>query len=90
MEFNVADLVEAACHLVDAGTMTLPQLVSTCEKMVLHKTLQKAKASSSQIAKQLGLSRRTLYNKIRKYELSDPRRSPPRGHGSQRDTSRLN
>jgi DNA-binding NtrC family response regulator len=67
----LTELVNAACRLVDAGNMTLPQLVSTCEKLVLRHTLRTSKATSSDLARQLGLSRRTLYNKIAKYRLTD-------------------
>ena len=72
----LTELVDAACQLVDTGAMTLPQLVTVCEKMVLSNSLKKSKVTSSDLAKRLGLSRRTLYNKIRKYQLLDPRRAP--------------
>ncbi|HRX84036.1 MAG TPA: sigma-54 dependent transcriptional regulator [Phycisphaerae bacterium] len=67
----LADLVDAASQLLDEGTMTLPELVSEYERLVLHCTLQRSNATSTDLAKRLGLSRRTLYNKIRKYQLSD-------------------
>ncbi len=69
----LTELAHAACRLVDTGAMTLPQLMSMCEKMVLRNTLANSQATSSDVARQLGLSRRTLYNKIRKYRLPAPR-----------------
>ena len=51
--------------------MTLPQIMSTCEKLVLRNSLDRSKVSSTDLARQLGLSRRTLYNKIRKYDLAE-------------------
>jgi DNA-binding NtrC family response regulator len=67
----LTELVHAACRLVDTGAMTLPQLVSTCEKLVLRHTLRTTQSTSADLARQLGLSRRTLYNKIAKYRLTD-------------------
>ncbi len=69
-ETVLTELVEAACRLVDVGNITLPELVNTCEKMVLRNSLQKSSMTSAELAKQLGLSRRTLYNKIQKYDLA--------------------
>lgn len=69
------DLADAAFRLVDSGNMTLPELVDACEKLVLKSSLAKSSATSAELARQLGLSRRTLYNKIQKYRLSDFDRS---------------
>jgi DNA-binding NtrC family response regulator len=71
----LADLVDVASALLDSGAMTLPELVSEYERLVLHCTMQRTSATSTDLAKRLGLSRRTLYNKIRKYQLSDQDRS---------------
>jgi transcriptional regulator with PAS, ATPase and Fis domain len=71
----LTDMVDAACRLVEAGAMTLPELVSTCEKQVLRHSLERTQVTSSDLARHLGLSRRTLYNKIRKYHLHAPGRT---------------
>jgi len=71
----LADLADAASEMLSSGAMTLPELVSEYERMVLHCTLQRSSATSTDLAKRLGLSRRTLYNKIRKYQLSDQDRT---------------
>jgi transcriptional regulator with PAS, ATPase and Fis domain len=73
--FVLSDMVKAACRLVEAGEMTLPELVSACEKHVLRSSLERSQATSSELARHLGLSRRTLYNKIRKYHLPAPGRT---------------
>jgi DNA-binding NtrC family response regulator len=70
--YAISEFVEAACRLVDCGKMTLPQLVSTCERLVLRNSLEKSTSTSADLAKQLGMSRRTLYNKIQKYRLFEP------------------
>ena len=71
----LTEMVKAACRLVETGDMTLPELVSACEKHVLRNSLERSQATSSDLARHLGLSRRTLYNKIRKYRLSAPGRT---------------
>ncbi|GJM26954.1 MAG: hypothetical protein DHS20C16_33690 [Phycisphaerae bacterium] len=68
----LTELVDAACKMVDAGSLTLPEFVSACEENALRKSLANATESSSELADKLGVSRRTLYNKIRKYGLKQP------------------
>lgn len=68
----LTELVDAACRMVDAGSLTLPEFVSACEETALRKSLANATQSSSELADKLGVSRRTLYNKIRKYGLKQP------------------
>ncbi len=67
----IADLANAACKLIGDGSFTLPELVDTCEELVLRNTLASSTTTSAQLAKTLGLSRRTLYNKIQKYDLAE-------------------
>ncbi len=68
----LTELVDAACKMVDAGSITLPEFVSACEETALRKSLANSTESSSDLADKLGVSRRTLYNKIRKYGLKQP------------------
>ncbi len=68
----LTELVDAACKMVDAGSLTLPEFVSACEETALRKSLANATESSTELADKLGVSRRTLYNKIRKYGLNQP------------------
>lgn len=65
------ELADAASRMIESGAMTLPQLVNEYERLVLHSTLRRTNTTSTNLARRLGLSRRTLYNKIRKYQLSD-------------------
>ena len=69
----LAQLGETATRLLHSGTMTLPELIASCEKMVLRSALRESRTTSGQLARQLGMSRRTLYNKISKYDLPAPR-----------------
>jgi transcriptional regulator with PAS, ATPase and Fis domain len=68
----LTELVDAACRMVDAGSLTLPEFISACEETALRKSLANATQSSGELADKLGVSRRTLYNKIRKYGLKQP------------------
>lgn len=70
---SLIEMTQAAGRLLDSGAMTLPQLISACEKMLLRSALEHSKSTSASLAQQLGMSRRTLYNKINKYDLPAPR-----------------
>ena len=67
--------------------LTLPELVDTCEKLVLRNSIETLHTTSTDLARRLGLSRRTLYNKIHKYDLPAPRRGAPSPASSQTGTS---
>jgi transcriptional regulator with PAS, ATPase and Fis domain len=58
--------------LLAGGRRTLPEMLDTFEAMVLREALSGSSVSHTQLARRLGLSRRTFYNKLRKYDL--PRR----------------
>jgi transcriptional regulator with PAS, ATPase and Fis domain len=72
---DLTELADVACRLIDKQVMTLPQLVRTCEMTVLRNSLENLNTTSTDLAKRLGLSRRTLYNKLHKYELDAPSRA---------------
>jgi two-component system response regulator HydG len=68
------ELVTAVGTLLAGGRRTLPELLDTFEAIVLREALSRSAVSHAQLARQLGLSRRTFYNKLRKYDL--PGRRP--------------
>lgn len=70
----LGEMIDAACRLIESSAMTLPQLISVCEELVLRNTLERRDVTSAELARRLGLSRRTLYNKITKYSLPIPSR----------------
>lgn len=70
---SLIEMAQAAGRLLDTGAMTLPQLIGACEKMLLRSALEQSNSTSARLAQQLGMSRRTLYNKINKYDLPAPR-----------------
>ena len=63
------ELVENACHLIETGRVTLPDFVAECERQVLATAIGRSAMPASDLAARLGMSRRTFYNKRRKYGL---------------------
>jgi DNA-binding NtrC family response regulator len=63
------ELFEHACHLIEQGMLTLPDFLAECERQVLAGAIESSTANSTDLAQKLGLSRRTFYNKRRKYGL---------------------
>lgn len=63
------EMVESACALISSGTMTLPDFIDECERLVLARAIADSKDSHTDLSRRLGLSTRTLYNKRRKYRL---------------------
>lgn len=63
------ELVEHACRMIERGQLTLPEFIAECERQVLAATVRKSKAPADILAHRLGLSRRTYYNKRRKYGI---------------------
>jgi len=44
-------------------------MLDECEKMILQQVLSEYQESNTKLARMLGITRRTLYNKLRKYDL---------------------
>jgi transcriptional regulator with PAS, ATPase and Fis domain len=63
-------LASAVESLMQMGRMTLPEMVDHFEAMVLRHALARSTVSHAELANRLGLSRRTLYNKLDKHDLS--------------------
>jgi len=64
--------------------LTLEESLSQAEKQILLETLERFKWNRQMCARALGISRTTLFNKMRRFQLQDPRRqSAPRKDSSQ-------
>ncbi|GMU23167.1 MAG: hypothetical protein AMXMBFR13_32500 [Phycisphaerae bacterium] len=63
-------LATAAVSLVESGQLSLAKMLETFEALVLREALSRYQVTHTQLARQLGLSRRTFYNKLRKHDLS--------------------
>jgi len=55
--------------VLDANGWNLTQSIEYCEKSLVASALKKCRGKQSQAAKRLGITPRTLYNKIRKHRL---------------------
>ena len=44
-------------------------MIDQCEKLILEQVLSKHRGTNTQMARMLGITRRTYYNKLRKYDL---------------------
>jgi DNA-binding NtrC family response regulator len=58
---------------------TLEEAMETAEKQVILETLESFRWNRQLSARTLGISRTTLFNKMRRFQLVDPRRSSPEG-----------
>ena len=63
------ELVEAGHRLLDQGRVSLPALMEQLERRLLSEAVKRSTGTTVDLAKRLGLSRRTFYNKLRKYQL---------------------
>ncbi len=59
----------ALSQLLDRPNGSLAQSLDSCEKFLLESALQRAHGNQTQAAKMLGLTPRSVYNKIRKHQL---------------------
>ncbi|MEJ2670621.1 MAG: sigma-54 dependent transcriptional regulator [Deltaproteobacteria bacterium] len=57
--------------------LTLEEALDRAEKQILLETLESASWNRQLSARTLGISRTTLFNKMRRFQLVDPRRSSP-------------
>jgi transcriptional regulator with PAS, ATPase and Fis domain len=53
------------------GNNTLKEILEEPERDIIYKTLQEVKGNKKKAASKLGINRSTLYNKIRKYGLTE-------------------
>jgi DNA-binding NtrC family response regulator len=63
-------LATQAVSLFRSGRLTLPEMLDEIERLVLREALGSGGVNHSQLARQLGLSRRTFYNKLKKHDLT--------------------
>jgi transcriptional regulator with PAS, ATPase and Fis domain len=54
------------------GQASLPQLVEFFEKTLITQAMDSWSSTYSELAKQLGVTRRTFYNKLQKYAIAQP------------------
>ncbi len=70
----VQSLNAAVDAMLRGGRMSLGQMVDQFEKLILDEALSRCTVTHCELAEQLGLSRRTLYHKLRKHALARSKR----------------
>jgi len=63
------ELVESARNMMGSGHSTFADLLDECERLLLSLAMEQSQRTQTDLARDLGLSRRTLYNKLRKHRL---------------------
>jgi len=62
-------LTEAVLGLLERGPIPLGAMLNECEKLILERVLAQHQESNTKLARRLGITRRTFYNKLHKYNL---------------------
>ena len=63
------ELVESARNMMGSGHSTFADLLDECERLLLSLAMEQSQRTQTDLARDLGLSRRTLYNKLKKHRL---------------------
>lgn len=62
-------LASAVVAMFRSGKMSLSEMLDEFEAMILREAVTRSTGTHTQLARELGLSRRTFYNKLRKYDF---------------------
>jgi two-component system nitrogen regulation response regulator GlnG len=63
------NLSKSIVHLLDANDWDLTRSLESCERHALEAALDRMRGNQSQAARLLGITARSVYNKMRKYQL---------------------
>lgn len=63
-------LAHAAIAMFREGHLTLHEVLDDIERMILREALHEGDVNHAELARKLGLSRRTFYNKLKKHDLT--------------------
>ncbi|UCG16938.1 MAG: sigma-54-dependent Fis family transcriptional regulator [Phycisphaerales bacterium] len=63
------EVVDCARRMMGSGHSTFTELIDECERLLLAQAIERSRHTQTDLARELGLSRRTLYNKRRKHRL---------------------
>jgi DNA-binding NtrC family response regulator len=62
-------LLTSVIHLLDANGWHLPRSMEICERHALEAAMERTRGNQSETAKLLGITPRSVYNKLRKHRL---------------------
>jgi transcriptional regulator with PAS, ATPase and Fis domain len=64
------EVTSSVVRLLDGNNWRLNRSLASCEKLFLEAALHKTRGNQSQTARLLGITSRSVYNKVRKYHLN--------------------
>jgi DNA-binding NtrC family response regulator len=62
-------LLTSVIHLLDANCWNLPRSIEICERHALEAAMGRTRGNQSQTARLLGITPRSVYNKLRKHKI---------------------
>lgn len=68
--FDAQTAVNFVVDLLEANDWNLTRSLASCERQVLKAALERMRGNQSQTARLLGITARSIYNKVRKYHLT--------------------
>ncbi len=66
---NSQNLTNSVVRVLDANDWNLTRSLETCERHALEAAMERMRGNQSQTARLLGITPRSVYNKMRKYQL---------------------
>jgi len=73
---NSQTLVSSVLRVLDANDWNLTRSMEICERHALEAAMARTQGNQSQTARLLGITPRSVYNKVRKYRLKSQRTKP--------------
>jgi DNA-binding NtrC family response regulator len=73
---NSQTLVSSVVRVLDANDWNLTRSMEICERHALEAAMARTQGNQSQTARLLGITPRSVYNKVRKYRLKSQRAKP--------------
>jgi DNA-binding NtrC family response regulator len=69
-DMNVLDSQNPLVRVLEANDWNLARSLESCERQALEAAMERMRGNQSQTARLLGITARSVYNKVRKYQLN--------------------